>query len=50
MTEEYWIDYYDDNNKRHFTKYYSDYNDVKVFRDALERQGYKDIKIHTFRY
>lgn len=48
--EEYYLEYYDKNNKRYFTKYYSDFDDAEDFKRSLEKQGYKDIKIITFRY
>mgnify|MGYP006976580283 CR=1 FL=1 len=50
MIEEYWIEYYDDRNYRHFTKYYVSQREVDQMAKNLEDQGYKDITIHKFRY
>lgn len=50
MTEEYWIEYFDNRNYRHFTKYYTTEREVEQMAKNLEEQGYRDITINTFRY
>lgn len=50
MNEEYYISYYDKNNRYSFTIYYEDKKEVEVKAKELESQGFNNIKIHTFRY
>jgi hypothetical protein len=50
MTEEYWIEYYDDRNRRYNTTYYVTQRQAEVIMNNLEEQGYHDVTLHIFRY
>ena len=50
MIEEFYLTYYDDKGRRHYSVYYTDERTAKQVALNLEEQGYKDVKIETFRY
>lgn len=50
MTEEYYVSYYDSKDKYHYTIYYASRKEVEQVAKNLEEQGYKNIKVNTFRY
>ena len=45
MNEEYYLEYFDERNRRHFTRYYSQEKEAKELKNALEDKGYSDVKI-----
>lgn len=50
MTEEYYVSYYDSKDKYHSTTYYMSLREVEQVAKNLAEQGYKNIKVNTFRY
>lgn len=50
MNEDYYIEYYDQNNRRHYTKYYPDRKEAEAKAEEIKSQGNKEVKIITFRY
>lgn len=50
MIEEYWIESYDEKNRRHHSVYYATKAEAEQVAKNLEEQGHHDIEIHIFRY
>lgn len=50
MTEEYYVSYYDDKDRYHFTVYYVTLKEAEQVKQNLEGQGYNRVTINKFRY
>lgn len=50
MTEEYYIEYYDNKGRRGYTKYYLTESEAKLKADDLIDNGFEEVTIVTVRY